>query len=140
MAKRGRKKIEIDPARCRELAAQGLSMDQIAYCIGVHPSTLYAKQKENSDLSDAIKAGRADGIKEVTNHLMQSARDGNVTAQIFYLKNRAPEEWKDRTDRHITGKIDTSESDAEPLSETDRRIAELFGDGEANDDPPPLPH
>ena len=27
---------------------------------------------------------------------MTSARDGNVTAQIFYLKNRAPDQWADR--------------------------------------------
>ena len=135
-----RPRKEIDAQRCRELAAQGLSMEQIAYCVGVHPSTLYERQKAEPELSEAIKGGRADGIEEVTNHLMQSARDGNVTAQIFYLKNRAPDEWKDRTDRHITGKIDHSQADAEPVSETDRRIKELFGDTEKVDDTPPLPH
>jgi hypothetical protein len=31
-----------------------------------------------------------------------SAREGNVTAQIFYLKNRSPENWNDR--RHIEEK------------------------------------
>lgn len=30
----------------------------------------------------------------------------NVIAQIFWLKNRLPEQWKDRTDTKVTGKIE----------------------------------
>ena len=62
------------------------------------------KQKEISDLiklffdeiKDALKRGQAKGLATVTNSLFTSATDGNVTAQIFYLKNQDPKNWKDR--------------------------------------------
>jgi hypothetical protein len=37
--------------------------------------------------------------KVVTKHVLP-----NVTAQIFWLKNRKPEEWRDRKETEITGK------------------------------------
>ena len=59
----------------------------------------------------ALEDGEAKGIARVTGYLMNSAREGNVTAQIFYLKNRDPENWKDR--RHIdeTHRFDKPEAD-----------------------------
>ena len=47
-------------------------------------------------IHEAIKTGQAKGIAAVTNYLMKSASEGNVTAQIFYLKNRSPENWNDK--------------------------------------------
>ena len=35
-------------------------------------------------------------MAQVTNSLFTSATDGNVTAQIFYLKNQDAKTWKDR--------------------------------------------
>ena len=43
-----------------------------------------------------LKRGKAKGLATVTNSLFQNALDGNVTAQIFYLKNTDPETWSDR--------------------------------------------
>ena len=55
------------------------------------------------DFEDAIKRGKAKGIAQVTNSLFTSATDGNVTAQIFYLKNQDPKTWKDRVENvHAT--------------------------------------
>ena len=46
----------------------------------------------------------------VTDALMQSATEGNVTAQIFYLKNRDTENWKDRTDVNVATKVSISDA------------------------------
>ena len=46
----------------------------------------------------------------VTDALMQSATEGNVTAQIFYLKNRDTEHWKDRTDVNVATKVSISDA------------------------------
>ena len=70
-------------------------MEQIALNIGINVSTLYAKKKEIDELAEAIKRGQAKGIAVVTNALMKSAKAGNVTAQIFFLKNRDAENWRD---------------------------------------------
>ena len=103
--------VEIDYERVETLAGQGLSKKEIARCIGIGRSTLYAKQKEDQDFMDALKRGKAKGLETVTNHLMMNAilptataPGGNVTAQIFYLKNRSPERWQDRRNTEVTGK------------------------------------
>lgn len=96
---------EIDSEKVKALAAQGLTMPQIASCLGVGRSTLYARMETDQDVLDAIKEGRAKGIATVTNALFQSAKGGNTTAQIFYLKNRDPGEWRDRRDHEISGEL-----------------------------------
>lgn len=75
------------------LAAQGLTMEQIASVIGIGTSTLYFKQEEYPELQEAIKRGRHKGIATVTNKLFERASQGHTTEMLFYLKNRAPKEW-----------------------------------------------
>ena len=96
---------EIDPNKVETLAAQGLTMVQIADCLGVAGSTLYKRKKDEAEISEAIKRGRSKGIATITNALFQSAKGGNITAQIFYLKNRNPQEWSDRKDLTVEGDL-----------------------------------
>jgi hypothetical protein len=94
--------IDVDYEQVERLAGQGLSKREIAYCLGIGESTVYKKQKTDVEFREAIKKGRAAGLKTITNALFETGSGGNVTAQIFYLKNRAPDKWSDR--REITGK------------------------------------
>ena len=88
--------VQINIERVAELAGQGLTTKQIAHCCGFSRATLYSRMKTDSDVLDAVKKGRAMGLQTVTNALFESAVKGNVTAQIFYLKNRDPKRWRDR--------------------------------------------
>ena len=100
----GRPAIEITPELCEKaesLAAQGLTMEQIARCLGMCYDTLNEKSKRYSEFSDAIKDGQSKGVAVVTNALFTSAKGGNLGAQCFYLKNRAG--WKDKTELDIPG-------------------------------------
>jgi len=45
----------------------------------------------------------------------------NVTAQIFYLKNRQPEEWKDRHDLDLSGTVNFKVISAVPRSKKRRK-------------------
>ena len=98
--KPGRKKIKLNDKetlnKIVELGSQGLTSGQIARCLGVSWSTLDRRRKEYEEIEDAIKKGEALGVSRVANALYESATiDKNVTAQIFYLKNRS-ENWSDR--------------------------------------------
>lgn len=77
-------------------ARNGLSMEQIAKNVGVAKKTLYEWQKKESSISNALKKGREVVDFEVENALYKSAMSGNVTAQIFWLKNRMADNWKDK--------------------------------------------
>ena len=122
----GRPKFEITEAICAKaehLASKGLTVDQIAAVFGVSDATIYERQIENPDFSDALKRGRASGIVDVTNALYEKATvDKDNTAMIFWLKNRAG--WVDKQEtnttieqRHI---IDLSRIDNEQLAQLER--------------------
>ena len=81
--------------KTERLAAQGLNQVQISACLGVRPETISVKKRAFTQFAQAISIGKAKGIGTVTNALFQSAQNGSVPAQIFYLKNRDPENWKD---------------------------------------------
>lgn len=94
----------IDIAKVEAFAAQGLTVRQIADCLDIGRTTFYEHRKKDQDIRDALKRGRSKGIGTITNSLFQSAKGGNVTAQIFYLKNRQPKKWRDRRHHEVTGK------------------------------------
>ena len=84
-----------------EWSTQGLYIKDIAAKMGISVATVYDWMNKNPEIADAIKKGRDKSIDMVENALFKSAINGNVTAMIFYLKNRAPERYKDRVDNNI---------------------------------------
>lgn len=77
-------------------ARDGLTDEQIAKNCGCNAATLYDWKKRYPEISKALKKGKEVVDYEVENALLQSARDGNTTAQIFWLKNRRPDKWRDK--------------------------------------------
>lgn len=79
-------------------ARDGLTMEQIAHNMGIARKTLYEWQGKNSDICDAIKKNKEVVDFEVENALYKNAMQGNVTAQIFWLKNRRKERWREKVE------------------------------------------
>lgn len=102
-------------------ARDGLTDEQIAHNMGVHVSTLYDWKKKFPELSEALKKGKEVVDYQVENALLKRAlgysytevmveesTEGtkrretvkevvpDVTAQIFWLKNRRPVHWRDK--------------------------------------------
>ena len=103
MAKLGGKPwipTEEELQKIESLAARGMEQQDIALCLGIHPSTLSEKKGQLEALNEAIKRGKAKGIAKVTNALLRNIDVGNVTAQIFYLKTQArwKENYEDQTE------------------------------------------
>lgn len=84
-------------------ARDGLSKEQIAENMGICRDTLYEWEKKFADISDALKKGREVADRNVENALYQNALNGNIAAQIFWLKNRKPNEWKDKQNMDLGG-------------------------------------
>ena len=77
-------------------ARDGLTHEQIAKNLGVGKDAFYTYIKKYPEFSEALKKGREVVDYEVENALYKAAINGNVTAMIFYLKNRRPNQWRDR--------------------------------------------
>lgn len=77
-------------------ARDGLTDEQIAKNMGISYSTLKDWKNKYSAISAALKKGKEVVDYQVENALLSSALDGNTTAQIFWLKNRRPDKWRDK--------------------------------------------
>lgn len=98
----GRKKIEIDLAEVEKLAAIGLNEQQVADSLGISVTTLEDRKQNTLDFHDALKRGKAKGVAQVANNLFKQSKEGNVSAGIFFMKNRAG--WTDKIANEHTGK------------------------------------
>lgn len=90
-------------------ARDGLTDEQISQKMGIAVSTLYDWKNKYSEFSEALKKGKEVVDIEVENALYKLAIDGNITAIIFWLKNRKPNMWRDKptTDNiEILNKLD----------------------------------
>lgn len=74
----------------------GLSQQQIANNLGINVDTLIEYKKKYSDFSEALKKGKEVVDFEVENALYKSAMEGNVTAQIYWLKCRRKDKWGEK--------------------------------------------
>lgn len=106
-------------------ARDGLTDEQIAHNIGISRSTLNEWKNKFPDISDTLKRGKEVVDRLVENALLKRAlgysytevtkESGvitkevtkevhpDVTAQIFWLKNRKPDEWRDKQNIEHSG-------------------------------------
>lgn len=83
-------------------ARNGLTNEQIASNMDIVVSTLWEWRKKSSKISNALKIGKEAADLQVENALHKAALEGNTTAMIFWLKNRKPENWRDKIQQEIT--------------------------------------
>ena len=105
-------------------ARDGLIDEQIANNLGISVDTFYKYKKKYPEFSEALKKGKEISDYEVENALFKKAtgyiiklnkqkvtKDGDIvditeemymqpdtTAQIFWLKNRRPDKWRDKVE------------------------------------------
>lgn len=85
--------------------SKGYSLAVLAGECGVCHDTVKEWQKRHPEFSASIKRGRALGARVWEDRLakLADAGVGNATGIIFGLKNRIPDEWKDKTEQEISG-------------------------------------
>lgn len=102
-----REKIELDLQQVEDLAAQGLTFEQIATCLGISDKTIYRRKSESTEVSEAIKRGRERGVALAASQLQNLIAQGNLGAVIFYLKAKGG--WSEK--QIIETKDTTDEKD-----------------------------
>lgn len=131
--------------QARKLVALGATEKQTADFFGVALSTFYRWRIEHEDFAKAVAYGRRERDNQVERSLFERAvgyshaeekvfcQQGEIFthtvtkhyppdtgAMIFWLKNRRPEEWKDRREHEVTG----PEGAAIAVKKIDNRMSE----------------
>lgn len=84
--------------KTRELALQGKTDEEISGELEVSRSTLALWKVRHPEFSDALKAWKSEADDQIEQSLYRRALGGDTTAQIFWLKNRRKDDWRDRQD------------------------------------------
>ena len=87
----------LDLARVEYYAGLGLIDVEIALLLGISERSLNY-YKKNPEFLQSLKKGKLDSDAKVLASLRHKAISGDVTAMIFWLKNRMPDKWRDRRD------------------------------------------
>jgi transposase len=88
-------------------ARDGLTDEQIAHNMGISRSTLKEWKKDYPAISAALKKTKEVVDREVENALYKKACEGDTTAMIFWLKNRRPNDWRDKRETQLSGNVQT---------------------------------
>lgn len=91
----GRPPVELTPEQIIELQALSavLTKAQVADYFDICENTLREIEKRQPEVSAAYKKGRVKQVASMGSNLIQMAKGGNVTANIFYLKTQGG--WKE---------------------------------------------
>ena len=79
----------------------GADVKMAAAVVGCSARAIYGLRKRSEKFAQEMDDARAIADERIVKSLFDSARDGNVTAMIFWLKNRRPDQWRDRHDYEI---------------------------------------
>jgi len=80
-----------------QLCMMGATNEELAKFLNVATSTVDLWILKHEAFSGAVKNGREIADMEVAKSLYQKALSGDVTAMIFWLKNRRSDQWRDQT-------------------------------------------
>lgn len=142
---------KLHPVLAKWMARSGLTDEEIARELGIAVSTLNRWKQIYPEFSEALKANKALVDSQVEDSLLKRALgyeyeevklvmsdDGkrtkrvektikqvvpDVTAAIFWLKNRQPQRWRDKQNVELTGKDGGPVEVADVREELARRIA-----------------
>lgn len=101
---------------------EGLTDEQIANNLDISTSTFYEYKNKYSEFSESLKKGKEIIDFEVENALLKNALDGNVTAQIYWLNNRKPKQWKN--------KRENTENNKEEISKVEQILVKIREEAE----------
>ena len=99
---RPRKVLKVDPQQVEDMAAIGLTRDEIAQLAGVSNVTLWKRLGEDDKLLNAMKRGRHRFTASIRRTIYDEAvNKRNTTAMIWISKNELG--WKDQGHMQIGG-------------------------------------
>lgn len=132
---------EYDPSmndQARKLALLGMTNEEMAEFFGVHVSTFYRWQADNSAFREAVNAGKVAADANVADSFYKRATGehvqiekvvkrpngeheviklmtfipGDASAALNWLKNRQPGRWRDMKAVELSGSLTLSHEDA----------------------------
>ena len=88
-----------------ESLSKGTSFVKACKAADINQATFWRWRRQSKKLNQQVLQVLDSRTQTVEDALYKAAVEGNVTAQIFWLKNRAPDRWRDRYEQNVAGDI-----------------------------------
>lgn len=114
-------------------ARKGYTQEEIGKFLGVRRETVNRWAVAYPEFRHALKTTAANADDRVEQALYKNALRGQVAAQIFWLKNRRKEVWRDRYDVQTEGSYTPTFHDPtdRPAGYDRKRLPKMNGNGKA---------
>ena len=80
----------------KDWVRNGATDEEVAKKLGISRDSLCEYKKQFSEFSDILKGTKEFVDAQVESALLKNALKGNLTAQIFWLKNRRAKQWREK--------------------------------------------
>lgn len=80
----------------KDWCRNGATDEQIYNRLGISRNAFYEYQKKHREFYESLKYTKEYCDGQIENALFEAAKAGNVTAQIFWLKNRRGKVWREK--------------------------------------------
>lgn len=103
---RPRKELTEEELAKIPILAEVLNINQLADYFGIHRNTFYNMAERDERINVHYKKGKSNAIVDVGSGLLAKAREGDLGAQIFFLKTQA--QWRE------TNKVEIESTGGKP--------------------------
>jgi transposase-like protein len=111
----------------------GASIPQACKAANIDRSTIWMWRKTDENFGNQVYEAKDSRIDIVEDALYINATEKmNITAQIFFLKNRSKGRWKDRQEIEHSGKIDLNKEETNELIDLAERAIEQLKSNDKN--------
>lgn len=111
----------------KDWCRNGATDEQIYNRLGISRNAFYEYQKKHREFYESLKYTKEYCDGQIENALFEAAKAGNITAQIFWLKNRRAKRWREKVE-------ETTQDDSAAVFIVDDINKELGGEYEPNDE------
>ena len=98
----------------KDWVRNGATDKEVATRLGISVDSFYQYKRLFSEFSESLKENKEICDAEVESALHKAAVGGNITAIIFWLKNRRPDKWRDKP---AESKDNNEETGGQPVFE-----------------------
>lgn len=90
----------------KDWCRNGATDEEMWKRLGISRQSFYTYKNEHPEFFEALKFNKDYCDAQIENALFEAAKAGNITAQIFWLKNRRPKVWREKPEENDGEKTD----------------------------------
>lgn len=90
----------------KDWARNGATDEEIWKRLGIGRQSFYTYKNTHAEFSEVLKFNKDYCDAQIENALFEAAKAGNITAQIFWLKNRRAKRWREKVEENDGEKTD----------------------------------